>query len=145
MSNNYSRFFSLVKQINATGAALTKEDIIEDFTNGRTSSLKALDTREFQELERQLIARVNKTKTASDYKNDPRDAQRKAIISQFKSIGRTANDAIAWAEKYGVNGVKRAFNDYTAQELYILTKNAENVKRDFILSINKKLHNGKRL
>jgi len=140
MKNNYSRFFSLVKQINETGAEITKEEIIEDFTSGRTKSLKALELRELQELERQLIARVNKTKTANDYKNDPLDASRKAIISQFLSIGRTVEAAKAWAEKYGVNGVKKAFNDYDGQELHILIKNAEKVKRDYILSINKKLH-----
>lgn len=139
MSNIYSRFFSLIKQINNTGVAITKEEVIEDFTSGRTNSLKSLDFREFQELERQLIARVSNVKTASDFKNDPRDAQRKAIISQFKSIGRSASNAIDWAEKYGVNGVKKRFNDYDASELFILTKNAEKVKNDYIVSVNKKL------
>jgi DNA modification methylase len=139
MAHNYSRFFSLIKQINSTGVALTKEEVIEDFTNGKTTSLKALKHFELQELERQLIARLNNTKTAKDFKSDPRDAQRKAIISQFKSIGRTAKDAIAWAEKYGVNGIKKMFNDYDASELFILTKNAEKVKSDFIKSVNKKL------
>ena len=137
MKTNYSRFFSLIKQINSTGAALTKEEVIEDFTNGKTNSLKALKHFELQELERRLMARLNNTKTANDFKNDPKDAQRKAIISQFKSIGRTAKDAIAWAEKYGVNGVKKRFNEYDAQDLFILTKNAEKVRNDYTLSVNK--------
>lgn len=142
MQNNYSRFFSLIKQINATGAELTKEEVIGDFTNGRTNSLKALKTFEFQELERQLIARVNKKTTANDYINDPLDKQRKSIIAQFLSIGRTAKQAKQWAEKYGVNGLKKSFNNYNANELFILTQNALNVKNDFILSANKKLNNG---
>lgn len=139
MTHNYSRFFSLIKQINNTGVALTKEEVIQDFTNGKTNSLKALKHFELQELERRLMERLNNTKTDNDFKNDPRDAQRKAIISQFKSIGRNAADAIAWAEKYGINGKKKRFNDYDAQELFILTKNAENVKNDYTLSVNKKL------
>ncbi len=139
MTHNYSRFFSLIKQINSTGVALTKEEVIQDFTNGKTNSLKALKHFELQELERRLMERLNNTKTSNDFKNDPRDAQRKAIISDFKSIHRTTNDAIAWAEKYGVNGVKKKFNNYTKSELKLLKLNAEKVKNDYTLSVNKKL------
>ncbi len=140
--SKYSRLFAIIKQLNSNGAQLSHKQLVKDFTGGRTESLKDLSEGEFQELERQLIKSTPKTKTATDYEADPRDAQRKAIIAQFKSINRTADDAKAWAEKYGVRGIKRLFNDYTAQELHTLLQNCLKMKSDFIKGVNKKLLNG---
>lgn len=145
MKHNYSRFYALIKQINANGVAVTKEDIVLEFTSGKTTSLTSLKHWEFQELERRLQQSVNSPNkaAASNYKNDPLDSTRKAIISQFLSIGRSVQDAKDWAEKYGVNGTKKLFNQYTGQELFVLLQNAKKVKADYIKSANKKLTNGK--
>lgn len=139
MRTKYSRFYAVIAQINRAGGNLNKEDLVLTFTQGRTDKLTDLSIQEFQELERRLLISTNLRPSKIDYINDPLDKTRKAIISQFKSIGRTAQNAIAWAEKYGVNGVKRKFNDYTGQELFKLLLNAKKVKEDYIKSINKKL------
>lgn len=145
MKNKYARVFAMVAEINASGANTTYKDLLWDFTKdreaGQTKSLGDLTEFELREFETCLQRlKTNPTKSASDYANDPLDAQRKAIIAQFKSMGLTAYHAKAWAEKYGVSGVKRNFNEYTANELYVLTKNAEKVKDEFIAKANKNFY-----
>lgn len=140
MANNYSRFFAVIKQINSQGGHLSKEQAVSEFTQGRTDKLGDLSLGEFQELERSLIRLAGTSKpSAAKYKDDPLDKARKAIIAHFKSIGRTTEDAITWAEKYGVNGVKKRFNDYNGQELWQLVQNSKKVKSDFIIAANRKL------
>ena len=137
MAGKYNRVFAIIKQINEAGGAVTYQELVRDFTDGRTTSLSSLSVGEFQQFERGLVALAPNKKDAADYASDPNNALRRAIIAHFRSIGRTADDAIDWAEKYGVNGVKRAFNDYTGQELYKLFLNAQKVRRDFIVKANK--------
>lgn len=136
MKNNYARIFAIISRINKSGGNMTHMQAVKDFTNGRTESLKDLSFAEVQEMERSLQKLFPNKYEA---KHDPLDSSRKAVIAQFRSIGRTAGDAIAWAEKYGVMGIKKRFNDYTGQELYLLTKNAEKVKSDFIRAVNNKI------
>lgn len=136
--NKYARVFALLKQVNTNGLSLTYQEAVSTLTGGRTSSLSELSAFEVQELERQLQAMTGKqhnTVVMSEYDaqlEEEKDKMRKAIISAFKSIGRDVAAAKSWAEKYGVNGVKRKFNDYTKSELFLLIRNANNVKADFI-------------
>jgi DNA modification methylase len=139
--SKYAKIFGIISQINQAGGKVTYQELVKDFTSGRTTSLSSLSFSEFQEFERQLAA-MSRTKyqgNTNKYASDPLDATRKAIISQFRSISRSANDAIAWAEKYGVNGQKKGFNEYTGQELFILLQNAKKVKEGFMKSAVKKL------
>ncbi|OSZ79308.1 hypothetical protein CAP35_13935 [Chitinophagaceae bacterium IBVUCB1] len=145
--NKYARFFALLKQVNANGLPLTKEQAISDITKGRTKSLSDLNHWELQQLERDLssmtVSNSGKLSVpAMSVEERKRDKMRKAIISQFLSIGRTAKDAARWAESYGVFGVKKKFNDYDEQELWQLIRNAENVKTDAIKAVAKKLKDG---
>lgn len=133
MARNYSQVFVLLVQINKGGMELTKEEAVKEFTNSDNGSLSDLTDTELDEFKQYLQLMVPKT----DYKSDKLDATRKAIISQFKSIGKTTQDAIIWAEKYGVFGNKRSFNDYDGQELYQLLQNAKNVRADTIKSVTK--------
>jgi hypothetical protein len=50
-------------------------------------------------------------------------------------------DAIAWAEKQGVKGVKKKFNDYTTGELYVLIGIAEKVLSDWEKGVRKQFSN----
>lgn len=136
--NKYARVFALLKQVNANGLNLTYQEAVSTLTNGRTASLSDLSAYEVQELERSLQAIAgtqHNVVVMSEYDAElekEKDKMRKAIISAFKSIGRDVQDAKNWAEKYGVNGVKRKFNDYTKPELFLLIRNANKVKADFI-------------
>lgn len=140
MKSKYSRFYAIIKQINNAGGNINKADLILSFTSGRTDKLNDLSFQEFQELERNLIASTHANHENHTYANDHLDKTRKAIISQFKCIGTTTQNAIDWAEKYGVNGAKKRFNDYNGQELFKLLINARKMKEDYIKSINQKMN-----
>jgi hypothetical protein len=141
-TNKYARFFALLGQANRNGCTLTKEEVIMDVTDKRTNSLSSLSHWELQEAERRLSAVTVQSQLGIPVpgsQEEKKDRMRKAIISQFLGIGKTVADAKAWAEKYGVFGQKKQFNDYTEQELYQLIKNAEKMKRDAIKAINRKI------
>lgn len=100
----------------------SRKDVIRSFSNGRTESSSELYSGEAYNLIECLKKQAGNT-------TDTRDKQRKAIIAIFKRKGKTVQDAIAWAENRGVKGEKRKFNDYTGQELYLLTIAAETLKK----------------
>lgn len=127
----YATFFLALKR----HPHLTKEQAVLNFTNGQTNSLKALDHWEVQELTR----RLNDLAPAPSPKGEGRayPGGEKAIIAIWRSMGRQPADAIAWAEKQGVKGVKKRFNDYTNGELYILIAIAEKAKNDWLAQVRK--------
>ena len=140
MGNNiFSPFYAAYNTAVKSGCSYSKEELVEQFTNGRTCSLRQLSPGELRELVL-TINRLTNNPTQPPLRGEElltpeqkkRDGMRKAIIAQFKFIGKTTGDAIAWAEKYGCHGVKRKFNEYSEQELYVLIRNAEKMKEDFI-------------
>lgn len=136
---SYKKVFAIISAINKAGGSVNHRQLVSDFTEKRTESLADLSDEEFSLFESNLVSMAPGQDKKKDYSSDPLDTTRKAIISQFKSIGGDAADAKEWCEKYGVNGVKKPFNDYTGQELYVLLQNAKKVKQHRILQINKKL------
>lgn len=141
--SKFAQFFAIYKEAQQAGLKSTYKEVVLDFTEGRTDSLSSLPEWELDALKLNL-----KKLAVSNLKHKPReyysmvdrtrDKMRKAIISQFKSIGATTKQAIAWAEKYGVFGNKRKFNEYDEQELWQLIRNAEQVKEDHIKAVVKK-------
>jgi hypothetical protein len=136
--SSYAAFFSAYNASKAKGNPYSKEEQISTFTGGRTSSLKELSKGEYDELVRQLNQAAG---ARPDHRrhSDKGDKMRKAIISIFYKMDRKPADAIAWAEKQGVNGAKKAFNEYTNQELFILIGVAEKVLYDYRQGIRKSL------
>ena len=122
MARDYRRVFAIIKDINASGVELYYKEAVDVFTGGRTKSLGDLSDFELREFINSLQKMTVQKPVTVDTVHDK---QRKAIISQFKAIGKTTDDAIAWAEKYGVFGEKKKFNDYNGQELHQLIKNAQ--------------------
>lgn len=132
MKNKYSPFFAAFNASVKKGNSNTKEEQIKIFTNGRTSSLKDLTQWELEELTRSL-------QKIAPTQNEKGDKMRKVIIAIFRSMGRTVDEAKAWAEKQGVRGQKKGFNEYTNGELYVLISLAEKVKTDWSSSIRKQV------
>ncbi|MFC4262445.1 hypothetical protein ACFOWM_06135 [Ferruginibacter yonginensis] len=137
--NRYAAFYAAYNKTLAQGNTLTKQEVVLDFTQNRTKSLQDLEDDELQ----LLVKHLNQS-AGSFYKKPTEPAEvekdnlRKAIISQFHQMYRTPSNAIAWAEKYGVNGSKKRFNDYDAKELMLLLQNAKKVKEDWQTAISKK-------
>lgn len=134
--NKYSPFFTAYNHSLTRGNTLTKEEQVQQFTRGRTQSLKDLTDAELAELTRSLRILAPPPPPPQNKKED---SMRKAIIAIFKSMGRQTADAIQWAEKQGAKGVKKKFNDYSTGELFILISIAEKIKADFTKSIRQKI------
>lgn len=135
MARDYSRVFAILKDINKQGVELTYKEAVDIFTGGEHESLSRLSDFKLQEFIKALMQMMPN----QPHYNPVHNETRRAIIAQFKGIGKTTKDAIFWAEKYGVFGNKRRFNDYDGQELYQLLQNAKQMKADAITAVNKKL------
>jgi len=131
MKNKYASFFAAYNASVMKGNSYTKEEVVKNFTNGIKTSLKELTVWELQELTRRL------TSLAPKQNNDKADKMRKAIIAIFKSMNKTVDDAKDWAEKQGVKGIKKPFNNYTTGELYVLITIAEKIKTDYNKAVRK--------
>lgn len=139
MKGKYSQIFAIIGTINKAGGNVTYKELVKEFTDSRTTSLGDLNPEELELFTKKLSAMAPRQQPV-DYSSDPLDATRKAIISQLLSKGSNAASAKAWAEKYGVNGVKKAFNDYDGSELFILLQNAKKIKAGFVKKVNKKVY-----
>ncbi|MBS1747094.1 MAG: hypothetical protein JST21_13065 [Bacteroidetes bacterium] len=139
MKNKYSPFFAAYNASVKAGNPNSKEEVIEAFTNGRTRSLKDLDVRELQELVRRLQMLVPAPSPSERAGGEVADKMRKAIIAIFRSMNKTVDEAIAWAEKQGVKGIKKQFNSYTTGELYVLIAIAEKIKAGWQKDIRKQI------
>ncbi|HMR84803.1 MAG TPA: hypothetical protein PKE30_16775 [Niabella sp.] len=137
MKNKYAAFYGVYNASQKAGNPYSKEEVILNFTNNRTSSLRELDQAELNDLCRNLAALSNKT--AHPEAGSKSDTMRKAIIAIFKSMERTTQEAIKWAEGQGVKGVKKSFNDYTPGELYVLIGIAEKAKTSWMKGIRKRI------
>ena len=139
MINQYSTFFAAFNASQKRGNPFTREEIVFDFTGGKTKSLKDLSRAELSELTLYLNRLNGNAAAPNKYANDKADKMRKSIIAIFHNMGRSVQDAIAWAEKQGVRGVKKKFNDYTTGELYVLIGIAEKIKADYATAIRKRI------
>lgn len=78
--NNYAAFYALLKSM--TGAS--KEDLVLQWTNGRTSSLKEMSEREYTLMIRQLRQQVENL--------EEKKKARSAVLKQFQLYGIDTTD-----------------------------------------------------
>jgi hypothetical protein len=134
---NHKLIYGLIGAINKANGndELTKERLCCDYSIGRTQSLRELTQLEYNALEKWL--ETNAPGNVKPAINQQHDKQRKAIIAIFRSMGKTVDDAKAWAESNGCDGVKKRFNEYNGQELYKLIRAAENIKQSHDKKVNR--------
>ena len=127
--NRYTPFFAAIATATKRGLTKSRDEVVAEFTEGRTSSVKDLSDYELQELCRRLNALSGSSYTPTAG-NQKADKMRKSIIAIFYSMNKTAAQAKAWAEKQGIDGIKKPFNAYKTQELWRLIRIAEMIKQD---------------
>lgn len=137
MKKTYASFFAVYKRSQELGNPLTRQEVVLEFTGGRTDSLRELKETELKQLVAQM--QRNNGDTYQPKKDDKADQMRKAIIAIFRSMGRSVSEAKSWSEKQGVRGVKKGFNAYSTQELYVLITIAEKVRADYEKAVRKGL------
>ena len=98
--NPYARFYASYNTSVKCGNSASKEEVVFEFTGGRTTSLRELSEVELND----LIDHLNQKSTiqgTKKYSKDEtaRNTMRRAIIAQFHCAGRDGvRAAKAWAE-----------------------------------------------
>ncbi|MGZ3753602.1 MAG: hypothetical protein ACXVAY_01505 [Mucilaginibacter sp.] len=125
--SKYSQFFAILKR-----NGLEKEEVILEFTKGRSDSLSKLMPGEYEELMRRL-ARYNAP--------PPGDKQRKKMISIARQMnwGNDTNEVIAALNSWLLKQkFKKALNNLTVQELGVMVTILEgSVYKGYLAALNK--------
>ena len=87
---NYSRFYALCK---AAGVDLSqyKEDLVSQFTDGRTVSLREMSDSEYEEMCDCLQSGRRRTETKADYL-ERRRKMRSAVLNRMQRLGVDTTD-----------------------------------------------------
>lgn len=112
MYRNYKQVYAILKSI-----GLTKEEMVLEFTEGKSDSLSSLTDREFKEL---TIRLRQFQPIPNGWKPKAGDAQRKKMIGLARSM-HWGKDTIAIMERLDDWCLKQKFkkklNDHTVSEL----------------------------
>lgn len=120
---NYSQFYALQKKLIQSGHKTTKEDLVADYTEGRTTSLRELSDTEFKELIASLNKMLNTTK-AANWQNTAENKMRRKIIAILgHQMKYTMIHIDQWCTNYGK--FKKPLNDHSHAELVKLITQAE--------------------
>jgi hypothetical protein len=133
-TNRYATVFRWVATHKANGAEREYADWLADFSKGKKKSLSDLSDSELKAFENYLSDPI-------ETNNMEHDKLRKAIISQFLSIGRNAGYAISWAENHGTQKDKKRFNLYTKKELALMLAMAKKIKLQYEDKVWKETNN----
>lgn len=82
---NYAKYFALEKRMKAAGMHVDRAEIIADFTEGRTESLRELTATEYRELTNHMSTLVG----AGEFKKSPANRMRKKVIAILCQCGYT--------------------------------------------------------
>ena len=85
---NYSKYFAIEKQLKAAGMDVYRDELISDFTEGRTDSLRELSTTEYREFTNHLGAMLGN----AQMKDSKANRMRKKVIALLCQCGYTKND-----------------------------------------------------
>jgi hypothetical protein len=134
--NSYKHYFAIEKKIKAQGFDIDREETILQFTEGKTSSLKAMSHIQYLE----FLSWLNRIYLANTTAQC--GLMRKKIISLFVRMGaRTDEGRIdmdhinGWCVQYGY--IKQPLNTYSFQELPKLVSQVEIYHKSFTENLRK--------
>lgn len=125
--NVYAQYFAIEQRMSEVGMHIDRAEIIADFTEGRTESLKDLTVSEYRELIQSLNAMINHHKIQFDKNNQMR---RKviAILTQCGYVEHNRADMQRINQWCISHGHKHCIlNEYDTDGLRILITQAENM------------------
>jgi len=124
---NYSQFFAILKKIGRD-----KEDVVDEFTEGRTESLSALTDGEFKEMMTRL-AKFNTPPLGND--------QRRKIIALAKNMrwGKNTRESLIEIDKWLLNQkYQKPLMQLDLQQLGVMvTVLEQKVYPDYLKGLNK--------
>ncbi|MBA3900976.1 MAG: hypothetical protein H0X62_12350 [Bacteroidetes bacterium] len=121
---NHKQFFVILKELNALGAELTKEEVVSEYTEGRTESLNNMQPNEWNH----MISSMNMQLRNSSELFLELDKKRKKVIANMKLCGYSVDETKIWAAKQR----KMPFNQLTSSELSELIYASGKVKDHFL-------------
>jgi deoxycytidylate deaminase len=129
---SYSHYFALEKKLRTMGMRIEREELISEFTNNRTSSLKELTACEYEHMIRNLNNMVQKQNVA-----DKMNTMRRKVIAclaksgYVDSTGRSDMKRInQWCVTHG--HAHKTLNEYDGVELQKLIIQAESLYDKFL-------------
>lgn len=136
--NDYYALFSMIKKIRSVGIPVDREDLVYEYTGGRTKSLRELTPAEYEGLIKWLSRQIDAHN--SNWQNSPENQMRRKIIALFYKMGYRVTtigyqhpskaDMTAikvWVMKYGY--LHKDLNEYTVEELPKLVTQVEEIYR----------------
>jgi hypothetical protein len=148
--NKYSHYFALEKEVvKKTRGAIDRADLIYQFTETKKNSLSQLNETEYREFLNwikttfKLDSKRAGEEPSEKWQNTPENKMRRKIIALFKqmdyilpSTGKADMNAInGWCQNYAK--IKKPLNDYTKQELRIITTQVEIILDKFKIAVVK--------
>jgi len=121
----FSKYFAIEKKLKDSGMRIYRAELISDFTDGNTDSLKGLSATEYRELTNRMSAML----PAQQFKDDKANKMRKKVIALLCQCGYTKHDKPdmqrinEWCIKRGK--MKVELNDYKVKDLPALIYQAE--------------------
>ncbi len=131
---HYKAYFILEKQLQKAGFNVDRSELLLSFTDGRTKSLRALSSLEYQ----QFISWIKVTfdLQPEDWQQSPKNRMRRKIYALFiHHMGYTKERLENWCVKYGKYHKK--LNDHNYNELIDLVTQAENTYTSFTKAISR--------
>lgn len=129
MSRNYRAFYAILNKL-----GLEKEDVVSEFTSGRTDSLRALTDGEFRE----LMLRLGRKQSVKEWKPKPGDAQRKKLIAIAGAMhwGKDTLEIVGKLNVWMKGHWGKELNEYDENELNRIVWVMENkIYKEFLKSI----------
>jgi len=121
MQKNFKQLYALIARLNKIGNVdITKSDLVNEFTEGRTESAKDMTVREWNNMINTINHRLNEA--------DRKNTQRRRIISNMKSAGYSLDEIYMWVERQK----KQTFNSLNEKQLSELIYASEKVKEHFL-------------
>lgn len=138
MATKYAKYFAIEKRLKAMpGFDIERSEMIEEFTDGKKSSLKDLTETEYREFCTSIQKLINNPQPSkADWQHTPANIMRKKLIMYCAKVGWVKNGAADmeriqnWVLKYGY--LKKELNTYTEAELPKLLTQAESMYADYL-------------
>jgi hypothetical protein len=124
---NQKQLYAILNQLNHLGANLTKEEVVLEFTDCRTTHTNEMQPNEWKNMIGTLNLKIREI--SSDFQEG--DRKRKKILANMRLAGYSVDEAKLWAEKMK----KLPFNQIPSAQLSELIYASEKVKGHFINKI----------
>lgn len=147
--SKYSHYFALEKEVQKqTRDSVDRSELIYQFTDRKKSRLSQLNETEYREFLNwikttfKLDSKRAPEAPSEKWQNTPENKMRRKIIALFKQMDYVLPNGKAdmasvnnWCKNFGK--IKKPLNDYTKEELMIITTQVEIVLRKFKTSVVK--------